>query len=62
MNINDLTDKIHEVLAVARIVVQRHGNMRKYVKHIVALIVKQTKNLSDRDLAGFLSNDTIGRS
>jgi len=61
MNINDLKIKIHEVLAVARIVVQRHGHTRKYAKHIVALIVKQMKNLTDRDLAEFLSNDATGK-
>ncbi len=62
MNINDLKNKIHEVLAAARIVVQRHGHTRKYAKHIVALIVKQIKNgIPDRELAEFLSNDAMGK-
>lgn len=63
MNIDDLKTKIHEVLAAARIVVQRHGHTRKYAKYIVALIVKQLKNgIPDRELAEFLSNDEIGKS
>ncbi len=60
VNIDDLKTKIHEVLAAARVVVQRHGHTRKYAKHIVALIVKQIKVLTDRDLAEFLSNDVLG--
>ncbi len=62
MNITTLKDKIHEVLAAARIVVRRHGHTKKYAKHIVALIVKQLKNgISDRELAEFLSDNAIGR-
>jgi len=48
-------NKIVEVLAYAREVSIRRGHTRKYAKHLVALAIRQIMNLTDRELAEFLS-------
>jgi transposase len=54
-------DKIREVGAVARVIVQHFGHTKKFAKHIVALVIKQEKNLRDYQLAEFLEKDPIGK-
>jgi hypothetical protein len=54
-------NKIVEVLAYAREVSIRHGHTRKYAKHLVALAIKQMMQLTDRELAVFLSENDIGK-
>jgi hypothetical protein len=54
-------DKIVEVWAVARIIVQRYGHTKKFAKHIVAFAIKQERNFRDLQLAEFLGTDPIGK-
>ena len=55
-------NKIHEVLADARIIVKKYGHIGKYAKHIVVLVIRQWKRLnSDKELCDFLTRDPIGR-
>lgn len=62
MEICELKNKIPEVLAYARIVSKMNGHTGKYAKHIVALVIKQMMNLTDRELAELLSANEIGRT
>ena len=62
MKIDETKDKIVEVWAVARVIVQKYGHTKKFAKHIVALTIKQYENLSsDSKLADFLVSNEIGR-
>ncbi len=56
-----IEDIIPEVMAAARIVVQKYRHTRKFAKHIVALVVKEERNLTDEKLAEFLGKDPTGR-
>ena len=60
MKICEIKNKIPEVWAYAKVIVQRYGHTRKYAKHIAALVIKQTQHFSDRELAEFLSINNIG--
>jgi hypothetical protein len=61
MNINDLKNKIVEVKACARVLVQKFGHTVKSAKHIIALAIKQLHGLpTDAALIRFLSTDPIG--
>ena len=61
MNIEELKNKIPEVCAAARVIVQRYGHTRKFAKHVVALVIKQLKVLTDVDLAEYVVKNGIGR-
>lgn len=61
MKISKIKNKIPEVCAAARIIVQQHGHTKKFAKHIVALVIKQLKNLTDADLSEYVMKDGIGR-
>ena len=54
-------NKILEVYAAARVIVQRYGHTKKFAKHIVALVIKAQKKLSDEELAEFMAVNPIGR-
>jgi len=53
MNMATSKNKILEVYAAARVTVQRYGHTKKFAKHIVALVIKAQKKLSDEELAEF---------
>ena len=36
----EIKDKIVEVWAAARVIVQKYGHTKKFAKHIVALVIK----------------------
>lgn len=58
-----IIDKIQEVGAAARVIVQHFGHTKKFAKHIVALIVKQEQGLkTDIKLIEFLGKDPIGKT
>ena len=57
----EIKNKILEVWAAARVIVQRYGHTRKFAKHIVALVIKQNENLRDVKLSEFLGKDPIGK-
>ena len=61
MNLATVKDKIIEVWAAARIIVQKYGHTKKFAKHIVALVIKEDRNLIDEKLAEFLEKDSIGK-
>ena len=61
MNIGEIKDKIVEVCAAARVVVQHFGHTKKFAKHVVALVIKQEKNLRDYQLIEFLEKDPLER-
>ena len=61
MKIAEIKYKIIEVWAAARVIVQKYGHRKKFAKHIVALAIKQEKNLRDYQLAEFLGTDPIGK-
>jgi hypothetical protein len=61
MEISDLKNKIVEVRAVARVVVQELGHTKKFAKHVVASVIKQLKGFTDEELARFVGTDEIGR-
>lgn len=61
MNWATLRNKIVQVHAAARVIVQRHGHTRKFAKHIVALVIKAEKKFTDDELAEFLGKDPIGK-
>lgn len=56
-----IIDKIQEVGAVARVIVQHFGHTKKFAKHIVAFAIKQERNFRDLQLADFLGTDPIGK-
>ncbi len=51
MRIYEIKDKIVEVWAVARVVVQKYGHTKKFAKNIVALVIKQNDILGDLKVA-----------
>ncbi len=57
----EIKDKILEVWAVARVIVQGYGHTKKFAKHIVALMIKQSENFRDVKLSDFLGRDPIGK-
>jgi hypothetical protein len=61
MELCDLKNKIVEVKAVARVVVQKFGHTKKFAKHIVASVIKQIKGFTDEELAEFVGKDELGR-
>ena len=61
MKIEELKNKIPEVHAAARIIVQEYGHTKKFAKHIIALVVKQIKHLTDIELVEFIGTDKIGK-
>ena len=60
MNIEELSNKIPEVCAAARVIVQHYGHTRKFAKHIVALVIKQVEGLTDVELVDLVGTK-IGR-
>ncbi len=54
-------DKIVEVYAAARVIVQRYEHTVKFAKHPVSLIIKPMCNFTDEQLADFLATDQIGK-
>jgi len=61
MNMATSKNKILEVYAASRVIVQRYGYMKKFAKHIVALVMKEQENLTDEELAEFMTLNPIGR-
>ncbi len=61
MKIYEIRNKIVEVWAAARIIVQRYGHTKKFAKHFVAFALKQMLHFTDNELAEFLGKDEIGR-
>ncbi|MGI0141361.1 MAG: hypothetical protein ACREBF_01775 [Candidatus Micrarchaeales archaeon] len=61
MELYEIKDKIVEVWAAARVIVQKYGHGKKFAKHIVALVIKQNENLKDIKLVEFLGKDPIGK-
>ncbi len=61
MNMATLKNKIVEVHAAARVIVQRYGHRKKFAKHMVAFAIKQIENLTDERLAEFLGREPIGK-
>jgi hypothetical protein len=61
MKIEKLKNKIPEVWAIARVIVQHYGHTKKFAKHIVAFAIKQEMNFRDVQLAEFLGIDPIGK-
>jgi IS5 family transposase len=61
MKIEELKNNIPELCAAVRTVVRKYHHTRKYVKHVVALVIKQLKNLTDVDLAEYVVKDGLGR-
>ena len=61
MNIEELKHKIPEVCAAARVIVQHYGHTRKFAKHVIALVVKQIKRLTDVELVEFVGTSKIGK-
>ncbi len=61
MDISEIKNKIVEVWATARVIVQTYGHTRKFAKHIVALVIKQCENFNDVKLIEFLGKDPIGK-
>ena len=54
-------NKIVEVYATTRVIVQRYGHTKKFAKHIVALVIKEQENLTDEELAEFIRLNPTGR-
>ncbi|MHB1830629.1 MAG: transposase [Candidatus Micrarchaeaceae archaeon] len=61
MEIYELKDKITELLAAARVIVQKFGHTKKFAKHSVAFVIKQHENFNDIKLVRFLRRDPIGK-
>ena len=40
---------------------QRYGHTKKFAKHVVALVIKVQKKLSDEELAEFMAVNPIGK-
>ncbi len=54
MKIEELENKIPEVCAAARVIMQVYGHTKKFAKHIVALAVRQAEDLTDVELIEFV--------
>ena len=61
MNIKELENKIPEVCAAARVIVQHYRHTKKFAKHVIALVVKQIKHLTDVELVEFVGTNKIGK-
>lgn len=61
MEIYEIKDKIVEVWAAARVIVQKYGHTKKFAKHLVAFMIRQHENFTDVRLANFLGRDPIGK-
>ena len=61
MKIEELENKIPEVSAAARVIVQAYGHTKKFAKHVVALVIKQIKHLTDIELVEFVGTNKIGK-
>lgn len=61
MEIYEIKNKIVEVWAAARIIVQKYGHRKKFAKHLVAFAIRQIENFNDVKLAEFLGRDPIGK-
>ncbi len=61
MEIYELKSKITELLAAARIIVQKFGHTKKFAKHPVAFVIKQHENFNDIKLVRFLRRYPIGK-
>lgn len=61
MELSELRNKIIEVWAAAKVIVQKFGHTKKFAKHLVAFAIRQHENLTDVRLAEFLGRDTIGK-
>lgn len=61
VDIENLKNKIIEVKAIAQVVVQKFGHLKKFAKHVVAFAIKQIKGLTDEELANFVGKEDIGK-
>ena len=61
MDIIELKNKIVEVWAAARVIVQKYGHTKKFARHAVALVIRQCENFKDIKLVEFLGKDPIGK-
>lgn len=61
MEITEIRNKIPEVRAAARVIVQRYGHTTKFAKHLVAFAIRQILGFTDRRLAEFVGTNPIGR-
>lgn len=62
MELETLRNKIREVMAYARVLVQEYGHLKKFAKHIAALAIKQLRGIpTDKKLIEFISTDPIGK-
>ena len=61
MEIYELKNEITELLAAARVIVQKFGHTKKFAKHSVAFVIKQHENFNDMKLVRFLRRDQIGK-
>jgi IS5 family transposase len=61
MEISEIKNKIVEVWAAARVIVQKFGHTKKFAKHIAALVIRQCEKFNDVKLVEFLGRDPIGR-
>jgi len=57
-----IKNKIPEVYAAARVIVQRNGHTKKFAKHIVVLVIKVQKKLSDEELVEFYGSKSNRQS
>ena len=60
MKISKIKNKIPEVCAATRVIVQHYGHTKKFAKHIVALVIKQMDGLTDVELVGTKIGRIIG--
>ena len=61
MELYEIKDKIVEVWAAARVIVQKYGHTKKFAKHVVAFVIKQHEGFEDVKLIEFLGKDPIGK-
>ena len=61
MEIYELKNEITELLAAARVIVQRFGHTKKFAKHSVAVAIKQHENFNYMKLVRFLRGDQMGK-
>lgn len=62
MELENLRNKIREVMAYARVLVQEYGHLKKFAKHIAAFAIKQLQQLpTDVKLIDFISTNPIGK-
>lgn len=61
VELEKLTNKIVEVKAIAQVVVQNFGHLKKFAKHVVAFAIKQIQGFTDEELAKFVGKEDIGK-